>query len=498
MIQKMDKARSWFAECFKQVNWMDWNILNVLTFVVGTLFFGTLLTVIEGLSITDGVFMVTSALCVTGLSSVDFSQFTPAGQILIALCIQMGGLGIVTFTLLAGSYIVTGLSKRESVAALLTSAFETDDHKSARYMLFSVILRYTLLFEGGGTLIMGAWLQWVNTTTLSPGQNPWTWAFFHSISAFNNAGFGMESDNLMKFAGDPVINGVIGGLIIAGGIGYTVILAAHVWVLRRLGNGDNYQQLFEKLVASPVQIIIARRGTVLLLAVGTFVPLVIEWNNPMFKDFNTFSMLLATWFNTGVSPRTAGFNTIDFSQLHPTTLWLTIALMFIGANPGGTAGGIKIPTMYVLWGYLRNWHREPGAHVIVAHHMVSGRTAKNAINLFFFSVIWVGIATFLVTGAEEWRMAEDPRINPLALQFEVVSAFGTVGLSLGHPSVPYSLSGVLSTFSKWVIILTMLIGRLGPLTWLGLWPWPHNETAEGEDADLDPEAPREPEKLQIG
>ena len=448
----------------------------------------------QGESFIDSLFTAVSALCVTGLTSTDFSQFTLVGQLVVLILVQIGGLGIIVFTSIFAFAVFRGFSDNLSFRKMLAGIIDTEHHYVARMIKHVAV--YTLVIEGVAALIMGARLAWFADPVLLNNINPWWWGLFHSVSAFNNAGFGLLNNNLVSFATDPVINLTIMTLIILGGLGYPVLIAFHTIVRSKFHGKETYRdQLYKEdvaLVASPVQLRIALWGTVILIAIGTLLPLWIEYKNPALGQ--TWGQKVMSAAFQSVSTRTAGFNTIDIGGLHAATLFLFMMLMFIGANPAGTAGGIKIPTLAVLYGYIKDWFMAPGQSVKLFNRALSKFALSHAIRLFFFSVTYIFSIIFFITILErQYLVTPDPLINFLKVAFETFSAFGTVGLSAGFTGGVTSLSAIFSTSSKALIILTMLVGRLGPLTLLAALPWKRRYM----DADPSPDYDNAV-KLQIG
>lgn len=442
----------------------------------------------------DTLFTAVSALCVTGLTSTDFASFTLTGQIITMILIQMGGLGIVVFTSIFALLIVRGLSEGQNFSSLLSGILDVNI-KDVWRMLKHVVL-YTIFFEGVAFLIMGIHLN--ANPTLIGDINPWWWALFHSISAFNNAGFGLMNDNLMKFVHDPVINMTIAALIVIGGIGYPVLIVLHTFLRGKIfGKNDQVQKALENDVkdvsASSVQTRIAISGTFFLLLLGTLVPLPFEWNAQALQNLSGFDRVMALFFQS-VSTRTAGFNTIDIGAMTTATLILYMFLMFVGANPAGTAGGIKIPTMAVLYGYVKDWFMKPGQPVILFKKRISKFALSHAVRLLFFSTLFITVVIFLICIIEsKYLLTPDPLFNLTKIIFEVFSAFGTVGLSMGFTGSITSFSAIFSPYSKILIIATMLFGRLGPLTILASLPWKRMRANEPLSPDFD-----NVEKIQIG
>lgn len=458
-------------------------------------------TTIQNISYTgerfvDTLFTAVSALCVTGLISTDFSQFTLLGQIITMILIQMGGLGIIVFTSILAMYVTRGLSEHASFRRLLSAILDTREDY-VRTMIKHVLI-YTAVAEGLGALIMALHLQFQVNPNLYGHLNPWWWGLFHAISAFNNAGFGLLNNNITNFATDPIISLTIAFLIILGGLGYPVLIAIHVFVRSKIIERKDEEQKdlikhMRVVSASGVQTRIAIAGTLGFLALGTFFPLMEATNRAMLSHYSFPQQLLITFFQSA-STRTAGFNSIDIGSMGTATLFLYIIFMFVGTNPAGTGGGIKIPTVAVLYGYLKDWFQRPGLPVILMKRKVSKFAVSHAIRLFFLATATVFLITFFICLIEDsWLITPDPIFNFLKILFEVVSAFGTVGLTMGYPGGVTSLAALFAPASKILLIVTMLIGRLGPLTILAALPW-KKEPAEDE---LTPDYV-DAQKIQIG
>mgnify|MGYP000499952699 CR=1 FL=1 len=450
----------------------------------------------KGEKFIDTWFTAVSALCVTGLTSTDFSEFTLGGQIITMILIQMGGLGIIVFTSLFAFAVVQGLSEGSSFKNLLANILDAEGHEVGT--MLKHVFMYTFLIEGLATVIMGVHLQFFVDPAMINNLNPWWWSLFHSVSAFNNAGFGLMNNNLVNFVNDSVISLTIAFLIILGGIGYPVLIAGHAAMSRVIRKRESAkQQALEKSVngvmASPVQLRVAIWGTFALLSIGTIIPLIVEWNNPIMEGHTVWQKVLIAFFQS-TSTRTAGFNTIDIGALGAATLFLYMLLMYIGANPAGTGGGIKIPTFAVLVGYILDWFKKPNEPVRLFGGVISKFAVSHAIRLFFFSLSFIGVVTFLITLVEyKFLMTPDPTFNFLKVIFEIFSAFGTVGLSMGFAGGVTSFAAILTPFSKFLLIATMLFGRVGPLTLLAALPWKrrfHNHPPSEDHAGA--------QKVQIG
>ncbi len=450
----------------------------------------------KGEKFIDTLFTAVSALCVTGLTSTDFSQFTLTGQIITLILIQIGGLGIIMFTSIFAFAIVKGFSEHQSFKNIMSGILDTEHHY-VNHMVKRVVI-YTLIFELGAFLIMSVYLQFFVDPQLINNINPWWWSLFHSISAFNNAGFGLLNNNLVNFATDPLISLVISLLIILGGLGYPVLIAIHTYLRKKVVRKNDQEQLTleddEKgVVSSPVQTRVAIIGTIILLVLGTIIPLITDYNNPILQNYSIPQKILIMFFHS-VSTRTAGFNSIDIGALGVATIFLYTILMVIGANPAGTAGGLKIPTVAVLYGYIKDWFKKPGLPVVLFKRNVSKFALSHAIRLFFFSVIFIVVITFAITTIEgKWLYTPDPNMNFIKTFFEITSAFGTVGLSMGFSRSVTSLSALFHPVSKSLIIITMLFGRLGPLTLLAALPWKKSYANYPPSPDFE-----NAEKIQIG
>lgn len=433
----------------------------------------------QGESFIDALFISTSAVCVTGLISTDFSQFSLTGKITVLLLIQMGGLGIILATSFFAYLFAANLSRRLALNDLLSRVLDADSKYLER--MIKHIFLYTVVIELSGFLILGAYLSLAKIELV--GIHPWWWAAFHAISAFNNAGFSLMGNNLMSFAADPVICITLMILIVLGGLGYPVLIACHAAFSRKLrGNGRKLAVDLARVQCSSVQTRIAFVGSIMLILIGTMAILLMsDLHGSLGKR------LLVSAFHS-VSARTAGFNTIELSYLSTAALFVIMVLMFIGANPGGTAGGIKITTVAVLWGYIKNTLREPWQHVILLQRKVERTSVAYSIRLLFFSMMFITAIIFLICFFESKNLANiNAEFNFLKIVFEVFSAFGTVGLSLGFSGGNLSFAAILTPVSKILLIFTMLFGRLGALTILSAIPWWKRETPAGT-----------PERVAIG
>jgi trk system potassium uptake protein len=380
------------------------------------------------------LFTATSAVCVTGHVVVDTATyFSRFGQIAIVLLIQVGGLGYMTAT----TFLLLLLGRRFGIKdkVAIQQSLDRRSLQGSDRILQSIVAT-TLIFELVGALL----LLLVFVPDLGWSKGLW-FAIFHSISAWNNAGFGLFSDNLVGYADSWFVNAVITGLIIFGGIGYEVILELYLrFRARRLRQRMKIPRTLNFQVAVST--------TLFLLLGGTFAIWAIEIRNPQtLGALDLPQQLLAAWFQS-VTSRTAGFNTIDISKMTTAGLFVTIALMLIGGSPGGTAGGIKTTTARVLASctYAILQGKES---VTLYRRQVPNSLILKAIAVTFGSLLTVVGATIAIALA-------DPQLDFIQILFEVVSAFATVGLSTG-------ITAGLTPLSKLVLIATMYIGRVGIL-----------------------------------
>jgi trk system potassium uptake protein len=379
------------------------------------------------ISWSDAVFTAASAITVTGLGVLDTgSAFTPFGQAVILVLIQLGGLGLMTFAVLVLQMFgyPVGMPHRIFLREELNQTSMYDLLK-----LVGVILRVVLLCE----LVGAALLATVFVPEFGWEHGLWH-ALFHAISAFNNAGFALFPDNLSRWATSPVVNIVVPGLLIIGGIGFIVlsdIARARRW--RKFS-------LHTKLMLT---------GTAALLVWSVAGITVLEWSNPgTLGQFDSIAdKLMVGWFQA-VTTRTAGFNTIDIASLHDSTSLMMISLMLIGGGSTSTAGGIKVTTFIVLLlATVAFFKRRDTLHAFgrsLGHEEIMKVLALTVLSL---------LLTF--TGIFVMSIAHDGDF--LALSFEVVSALATVGLSHG---VTTDLDGT----GRIVIVILMFLGRVGPLT----------------------------------
>ncbi|MDT8437559.1 MAG: TrkH family potassium uptake protein [Wenzhouxiangellaceae bacterium] len=379
----------------------------------------------------DALFTATSAVTVTGLVVVDTgSHYTLFGQIVIALLIQLGGLGIVTFAVLVLCMLGLPISLQHKLF-LRDELNQTSTRDLLRMAL--VVLRVVLVFEAIGT----AALACVFIPEFGWWQGLWQ-ALFHTISAFNNAGFGLFPDSLSRWAGHPLVNLVVPLLFVIGGLGFSVLTDL------RYTRGWRRLSLHSKLTLA---------GSAGLIAWSVLTFAVIEWSNP--NTLGTLGSaadkLMASIFQA-LTPRTAGFNTLPIDQLEDASALMTILLMLIGGGSASTAGGIKITTFAVMLLATAAWLRRR-ANPVAFGRSLGGDEVMKVLALISISLIVVMTATFILTLTQQLPF--------LMLLFEVASAFGTVGLSMGA-------TGEVDAIGRAVLIVLMFLGRVGPLA-LGLF-----------------------------
>ncbi|AEN72085.1 TrkH family potassium uptake protein [Rhodothermus marinus] len=411
----------------------------LLLILLGTLGLKTLPGLYTGapLSWLDALFTATSAVCVTGLIVVDTATyFTVWGQAFILLLIQLGGLGIITFT----TVLIVALGRRLSLRqqALAASAVEAAPHVDYRQLARDVV-RFTFLIEAAGALLL--YLGFLP-------ELGWRGAFwpavFHAISAFCNAGFSTFSDSLVGFRTNPVVLVVVMVLIVVGGVGFLTLEELYLW-RRSIREWRRFRlSLHSRLVLTT---------TALLLGVGWVFFVFFEWKATL-AALPLPAKLLNGLFMS-VTARTAGFNTIDYGAATEQTSFLTILLMFVGGSPGSTAGGIKTTTIALL--VLLAISRLRGQEIPSCwSRSVPHEVVQRAVGLFVVAVAVLMLGSFVLTATEIEHGVTAPG-GFLKYLFEAYSAFGTVGLSMG-------VTPSLSTAGRWIIILLMFIGRVGPLT----------------------------------
>ncbi|MEB3233736.1 MAG: TrkH family potassium uptake protein [Leptolyngbyaceae bacterium] len=406
------------------------------------------------------LFTSTSAVCVTGLIVVDTgSYYSGFGEFVILTLIQVGGLGYMTAT----TFLLILLGRRFGLREKLALQQSLDiGGISGALQLVKSIMALTLIFEITGTFcLLPAFLE-------DYGNLYSIWlALFHSISAFNNAGFSLFADSLTGYATSVRINIVIPVLILLGGFGYQTIMEVYRWIgyqwRRRFPKQKQEGQKVRQREAMPsprrsnqplqrilfsLNFKIAVSTSFFLLLIGTILFLMTEYQNPaVLGDLSLGNKIMVSWFHA-VMPRTAGFNSVDYGTLTTAGIMLTIALMYVGANPGGTGGGIKTTTLRILFSSTKavlQGHEE----VLCYQRQIPVTLIIKAVGVVFGSGVTILGVTLLLA-------VTNPTIDFIQLLFETVSAFATVGLSTG-------ITASLSLPGKLLIIGTMYTGRVGVL-----------------------------------
>lgn len=373
----------------------------------------------------DSYFMANSATCVTGLVTLDTgTHYSLFGLIVLMCLMQIGGLGYMTFS----AFFLLILRKKMFVSdkIMVQEALNIYSAKETTPILKKI---FTLVFalEGLGALIL--FLRWLPEMGFGKAL---LYGVFHAISAFNNAGFALPGNfaNLMPYVTDVTINLTITTLIILGGIGFIV--------LSEFMQGKKLT-LHTKIVLTT---------TASLIVLGTLAFMFIEYSNPnTIGHLNFGGKLLASYFQA-VTPRTAGFNTVDIGTLYPSTLIIIMVLMFIGASPGGTGGGIKTTTFAVIVATIRSTIKGL-KDTVIYRRRIPHETVRRAFTITTLASTLVITAVLLLEKFTQLTLMQSA--------FEVISAFGTVGLSM-------NMTPLLPDIGKIIIIVVMFIGRIGPLT----------------------------------
>ena len=390
----------------------------------------------ESIGIIDAAFTSTSAVCVTGLIVLDTGKdFSIFGQIVILILMQVGGLGIMTFStaliMLFGKQLsLHGQSLIQGVLGEVT--------KDSVFKILKAIIITTLIFEFIGGMVL--YLKFHSHPFFAEMSNLQIFghSIFHSVSAFCNAGFCLYSNSFMRFQGSWIVNLVITFLIIIGGIGFTVMLDVYENIVKRKSI---------RLLTLHSKIVIVT--TIILIILGSVLVFAFEYKAE-FQELPLKNGILASTFQS-VTTRTAGFNTMDISKISFATVLLMIVLMFIGASPGSTGGGIKTTSFAILalsvWSIIRRRQ-----DVEVFHRSISPDVQKKVMSLVMISVSILVILILVLFLSETKQGFKFEQII-----FEAFSAFGTVGLSMG-------ITPLLTTLGKLAIIALMYLGRVGPLT----------------------------------
>ena len=379
-------------------------------------------------NLLEGMFTATSAVCVTGLTVNDVSAvYNLFGKTIILILIQLGGIGIITFS----TVVVTMISKK--VGYFTKKLIQEDINANTTFEIQKFVKK--VLITVFTIEIIGAVILFFKFVKMFDYKTAAYYAVFHSISAFCNAGFALFSNNLSDFKNSIVINTVIPVLIFLGGIGFAAIL-------------NLYQYFFKKDKRLTTTTRIAVKMSIFLIIFGTVMTFILEYSNSKTLGTLPFFEKLGSAFFQSITTRTAGFNTISIAELREPTVFLFVVLMFIGASPGSTGGGIKTTTAgLILFGIVTTIKNKENLEY--NKRRISWKIYNKAMVIVFISIMYLIVILFLLIWLENVKVIE--------LGFELVSAFGTVGLSR-------DLTPRLSDISKLLIMITMFVGRVGPLT----------------------------------
>ncbi len=402
-----------------------------LTLVIGTALLLLPLSTAPGsrTTVVDALFTATSAVSVTGLVVVDTgSHWSGFGLAVILLLIQLGGLGIMVVATLVGIALARRLSMRARMATVVET--KTAVAPNVRRIVGGIFVT-SISIEAVVALIL--FIRILTGYGYGVGEAAW-FSVFHAVSAFNNAGFALQADSMMGFASDGWLLLPMCAAIIIGGIGFPVLRE-----LRREIRHPLHWSMNTRIVLA---------ATAALLALGTIAVTVMEWSNPAtLGSADPGTRILGGFFHA-VQTRTAGFNSVDIGAMHDETWLVTDILMFIGGGPAGTAGGIKVTTFAVLFFIL--WTELRGGTAV----NIFGKRLARGVHRQAISVVLLAIAAIVVVTLAILAMTD---LDLDQVLFEVVSAFGTVGLSTG-------ITSDLPEPARVLIVMLMFMGRLGPLT----------------------------------
>lgn len=385
------------------------------------------------ISIMDALFTATSAVCVTGLIVQDTATyFSSFGKGVILTLFQLGGLGIMTFSTL----ILLVAGKRISIKdrIIIQDTFQHRLPWDVKSLIIKIFL-YAFMIELLGSFAL--FLRWQQE--FSAARTLWL-SIFHSVSAFCNAGFSLFSNSLEAFQADTVINVIIMFLIILGGIGFLVLLETRECFISFIRRKRIQTSLHTKLVVSV---------SLAMMVFGIIAFLLVEGSQSL-AGLSLRDKVLTSSFQI-VTSRTAGFNTMSLNSLSYGAVFMIITFMFVGASPGSTGGGIKTSTLGIIFAFIKS-RLAARESVSLFKKTLPFELITKAYTVVTLGIIVISISSFIL-------FLSQPGINMKEAFFEVFSAFGTVGLSLG-------LTPKLNAFGKFIIIMTMYIGRIGPLALL--------------------------------
>ncbi|MCH7411814.1 ATPase, partial [Belliella sp. DSM 111904] len=420
----------------------------LLVILVGTVLLSLPNATVNGISFIDALFTSTSAVCVTGLIVLDTSSdFTFLGQFIIMMLFQIGGLGMMTFTSFFGFFFKGSYSLQNQL--FLKDYINEENIGAINSTLLKIIL-FTLLTEGVAALMI---TSVIDSNLFENKGDQLFFSVFHAISGFCNAGFSTLGNGLYEagFREEYTVHLIISFAIILGGIGFPVVLGYYTYLkhvlvgTKKLITGEEDYKHVPRVANVNIRLIVYT--TMILLVVGFVTYWVFESEHTL-KGLSGYGKFVTAFFGS-VTPRTAGFNTVDMSALAMPTVLIYLILMWIGASPGSTGGGLKTSTIAVA--VLNAISIAKGKNrVEVFKRQISNETLRKAFAVILLSFLVIGLGVFLV-------LLLDPELPLISVAFEIFSAFSTVGLSLG-------ITGDLSTGSKIIVSIIMFLGRVGTLT----------------------------------
>ncbi|RIW18398.1 ATPase [Algoriphagus lacus] len=428
------------------------SLVFILSFMILILIGAALLSLprstTAGISFIDALFTSTSAVCVTGLAVLDTSKaFTPFGQIIIMTLFQIGGLGMMTFTTFFGFFFKGSLSIENTL--FLRDYINENNVGEITATLIKIIV-FTLLVELFSAILI---YVWTDDALFSSSGQKWFFASFHAISAFCNAGFSTLSSGLYEPGFRELYNMhlVVAITIILGGIGFPVFINYYNYFFRVIKGAFRAKVYGEAYKHTPRVTNINTRLVMYTTGALLIVGFVAYWyfeQDYTLKGLSPYGKFVTAFFGS-VTPRTAGFNTVDMTALSVPTVLIYLILMWIGASPGSTGGGLKTSTFAVA--VLNTWSIASGrTRVEIFGRQITAETLRKAFAVIALSFLTIGFGVFLVT-------IFNPELALIDVAFEIFSAFGTVGLSLG-------ITPKLTTASKLVVSFVMFLGRVGTLT----------------------------------
>jgi len=402
-----------------------------VTFICAIIFMLPVSTVDHsGLNFTDAIFLASSGISTTGLSTIDVgSQLTFFGQIVLMALFQIGGLGYMTYIIFIAYILGLKISYlTDTIAKESVSGSEYDSLK----IFFFAVLTITFIFEVCGAAILTA--SWQKQLGL---KNAFYHGVFHSISTFCTAGFSLNSDSMMKFQNNTVINCTIIILSLIGGIGFFVIEDIRGYFKKIL------KKEYPRSISTHTKTVII--FTILIITYGS---LVILLNEKWTDDISIYNRIIISIFQSVSASTTDGFNSIDVSAMTQISLFMLIILMFVGAAPGSTGGGIKISTFAAIFRYSTGQLFGDSGRIFFFKRTIPAQTILKAFGIFFWFILIIVIDLMI--------MSITDKASFLEMFFEIISALGNAGLSMG-------ITAKLSVAAKLVLALTMFIGRVGPI-----------------------------------